>query len=533
MHVSYPRPPCTPKHSLHSLLSSWLLRQKQEGDAAVKREVSEAREILEESRQRWVKSVVASISEISDLDASFFRSSLSCGSKVATGSGTSTLFTDTANLHGHLLLPQTPEGNVGKPACAESDPKERGADTFGWESLCAGVPTLNGGDASRPEQSCDALSVAREEHGSGGGCGNSLATLQPHDTTEGYQNMNNNNHNNNRGAATTAFEIETLAAQKRCARLESVADLARQGMSAHWKAFFRDEIERTRMAAAGVDMTAERWVQRQREAAGVMWASWRDREWKSASARDTGKDGGEAASTGEGEPAVADGVPSATGTEAKEATTPATVVTTTTTSPGTQASDHEGDSSKKEEEEAAPEMAGGVVGVMAENKAPPPVDIGGTGAVETGERHATSLEGTTQVDDNQANNEPGSTAAEDNEGGGGFQLSEGYVDGDSSCVVVVRDVGDHISAGQEVPLADADAEEAAGANQLVVFVGRTMAFHISTVRPSYLENFNEENRRRRCSSFSLPQLQEQQGKRYATCNHCAHSKMKLVYSPSA
>lgn len=486
--------PFNPKRSVDSLLNSWLLRQKQEGDSGVKRELSEARKKLEEGRQRWVHDVIASISEIADLDASFFRSSLACRNETAGSSSK-----DTTNLHGDLRLPQTPEGgNVGKQINAESDPKERRTDTFGWAPLCAGVPTLNGGDASRLEQCCDTVSVAQEKRGSGGG--------------------SNNNNNPRRGIATTAVEIETLAAQKRCARLESLADLARQGMSSHWKAFFRDEIERTRMAAAGVDMTAERWVQRQREAAGVMWASWRDREWKSASARDTRKDGGDsdsvAVSTGGGASAVADGVPSAADTAPKATKIPATAATTT--SPGTQVSDHKDDFSKKEAG-AAPEIMGGVGGMMAERKTPL-VDIGSASADEIGGRQAPSLEGATQVDDNQGNNEPGSTVTPASEGGGGFQLSDDFVDGDSSCVVVVRDIGDLTSAGQEGPSAEVDAE---AANQMVVFVGRTMAFHISTVRPSYMEKFNEENRRRRCSSFSLPPQQGQQGQRYATCKQYA------------
>lgn len=503
---------------IHSLLKVWLLRQKQEGDAAVKREVSEARKRLEEGRRRWVNDVIASISEIADQDASFFRGSQPWTTEQAASCSTTTTTTtttskDTALLHRHLRSPK-PEGESSeKPAYAESDPKERRTETFGWASLGPGVVARNN-DASRLEQ-CDALSVAQEEQG--GGPNSSAATLQQRGTTEGCQHNNNNNIYSQREITATAVEIESLAAQKRCARLESLAGLARQGLAAHWKAFFRDEIERTRMAAAAVDMAAERWVQGQREAAGVLWTSWRGRKWKSTSTggigsggSDTG--GGVAVSMGGGV-AVEGGVCSATDTTTpEEATAAATAVTMT--SPITQVSEHH-DSSKKEEG-ASPAIAVGMGGIAAaESKAPPAEN----GAVEAGERQTpsmhvgsgTTLESATQAKNDQRNSGSGSTAAGSNEGSGDIQRSDDDY-GDSSCVVVVRDVGHYSSGGQRVP--SADEKGAPEANQLVVFVGRAMAFHTSTIRQSHMENFNEENRRRRCSSFSLPPQQGQQGQRY-------------------
>lgn len=468
------------------------------------REVSEARKRLEEGRHRWVNGITASISELAGLDSSFFRSSLAwSAAKATSGSSITASYEVMAHLHGRFLRTKPPEEeNRANKACAGSDSEEFGAATLGWASLCAGVATHND-DAGRIEK-CDASSGAQEEHDSGG-MGSSETTLHPRDTTEGYQHINTGHNTSPRGgAATTAVEIETLAAQKRCARLESLANLARQGMEAHWQAFFRDEIERTRMAAAAVDMTAERWVQRQREAVGVMWASWRDREWKSASTRGTGSRGG-------GVTPAAGGFCGATDTAPEDATAAATAVATASL----------GDPSTKEEG-AAPEIADGMDGMAAaatagadESKALPG-DSGSTGTGETGERLTPSFEGATQVDDRQGNNGSGSTATKASAGGGGIRLSGDGDDVDSSCVVVVRNTRDNSSAGQQVPSADA---EPPASNQIVVFVGRAMAFHMSTIRPSYMANFDEENRRRRCSSFSLSQQQGQEGQRYASYAH--------------
>lgn len=433
---------------------------------------------------------------------------------AASGCSTTSVYKNMAHAHGHVFQAQTPDGENGeKTAHAEGDPEKRDPDTLGWASLCARAPTRND-DASRLEK-CDALSVAQEDRSSGG-TDSSAAAVQPRFTIEGYQNVNlaNNDINPSPETATNAAEVENLAARKRYARLEALADLAHQGLAAHWKTFFRDEIERARMVAAAVDMTAERWVQRQREALGVMWASWCGREWESTSTTKTGSNGGDSDSVtismGGGVTAVAGEVCTTTETAPGEAAVAATAAITR--SPVTRMSDRDDGSSRKVEG-AAPGIAGGKGGMAAAESKAPTINSGSTGPFETGERQTPSLEGATQVDHNQGNSGSGSTVAEAGGGGGGIELSDDHDDGDSLCVVVVRDVRDYSSVGQQPTSADAEAPTA---DQLVVFVGRAMAFHLSTIRSSHMENFNEENRRRRCSSFSLPPQQSQQGQRCAT-----------------
>lgn len=77
-----------------------------------------------------------------------------------------------------------------------------------------------------------------------------------------------------------AAEIESLTARKRNERVEALAMLAHQGLDAHWKAFFRDQVKRTRDVASANDAAAKRWVARQRGEADRLFALWRSREWK-------------------------------------------------------------------------------------------------------------------------------------------------------------------------------------------------------------------------------------------------------------
>lgn len=79
--------------------------------------------------------------------------------------------------------------------------------------------------------------------------------------------------------ATAAAEVEARAVSTRGARAESLAALTCQGLAAHWRDFWRDDIERARLAAAAGDMVAARWEQRQNEAAGAFWVAWRNRTW--------------------------------------------------------------------------------------------------------------------------------------------------------------------------------------------------------------------------------------------------------------
>ncbi|CAN0350761.1 unnamed protein product, partial [Ectocarpus sp. 8 AP-2014] len=152
-------------------------------------------------------------------------------------------------------------------------------------------------------------------------CDAAVATTAADTPSHGISNDDNDNNGNHDHIpilqATVAIEKETLAARKRSDHLESLAVLARQGMSAHWKAFFRDGVERTRMAAAAGGITAERWAQRQRQAIEVSRASWRSREWPSGSSTgDSGVDGGDGHVSGpEGRVAEGDAGGCSTGTQ--------------------------------------------------------------------------------------------------------------------------------------------------------------------------------------------------------------------------
>lgn len=79
--------------------------------------------------------------------------------------------------------------------------------------------------------------------------------------------------------AAAVAEVEAREASTRGARLESLAELACQGMAAHWREFWRDDIERARLAAAAGDMVAARWEKHQKDASDAFWAAWRNRSW--------------------------------------------------------------------------------------------------------------------------------------------------------------------------------------------------------------------------------------------------------------
>ncbi|CAM9328736.1 unnamed protein product, partial [Ectocarpus sp. 8 AP-2014] len=442
------------------LLEAWLLRQEREGCATVNSQLLEARRQLTEDRERWVNDIVASMSETAGNDAAFFRSLHAWGRNGAscdtTASGRTaperTFFGGGLRHDSRQTLSATGEPGAGKghtPAISESSGLlssttvevqacHQDSSLIGDEPEAASL-TAEGEEQDRSRLECDAA----------------VATTAADTPSHGVSNEDNDNNGNHDHIpilqATVAIEKETLAARKRSDHLESLAALARQGMSAHWKAFFRDGVERTRMAAAAGDITAERWAQRQRQAIEVSRASWRRREWPSGSSTgDSGVDGGDGHVSGpEGRVAEDDGGGCSTGTQ--DSTTV------------------EGHQPNKDGERST--------------------------ATGLGEDAAQSPK-------------------EGHEGG----------DGGNPCVIVVRDVGASGSINEEAissasgtstPTAAAPAAPAAPAattDKIVVFVGRAMAFHMSTVKEYRMDHFHDTNRRR-CSSVSLPPQQGQPGQR--------------------
>lgn len=404
------------------MLNAWLTQQEQRGDATVKQQISDSRKRLEEDRNQWASDVIGSVSRLADLDATFFRGPLAWSSSGDPN-------------------PSTITGNDDRAA-----------------SCWAGIQARHDRDHIPPP--------VHETFDVEAG-GSHAAAPQPCRTAEGGDDDDNTNTHPNPTVETVAAEIEELAAEKRCARLEALAGLARQGLAAHWRAFFRDEIERTRMAATALDLTASRWAQRQRESAGALPASWRGREWESAATGGgAGGDGGDSGPT--------------------------------TVAGASEANSGAGEGSA----------------------------VRGTGSAGTRAGHDAScgtdsakfeVEGVAEVEDESGQRKKLSGPTEpkaDEEDAADFRPNGGDVgdDDDSACVIVVRDV-DNSGGMQAAPL-DAEAEAPAASGQLVVFVGRTMAFHTSTIRSSHLESFHEENRRHGCSSFSIPQKQRQHKHRY-------------------
>ncbi|CAM9391209.1 unnamed protein product [Ectocarpus fasciculatus] len=429
------------------LLAAWLLLQEREGCTTVNTQLLDAREQLTKDRERWVNDLVASMSETAGDDAAFFQS-LQAWGRSGTSRGTIASGHTAPLLAGglHRDLRQTTSANE-EPGAGKGNTPAR-SDNSGLLSSTQGEVQACHQDSSPPADETEAALLTAE-----GGerdrsrleFGAAVATTAVEAHSHGVSSEDNDNDGYHdripTPPATAAIEIETLAARKRSDHLESLAVLARQGMSAHWKAFFRDGVERTRMAAAAGDITAERWAQRQRQAIEVSRASWRSREWTSGSSTsDSGVDGGDGHVSGpEGRGAEGDGGGCGTGTQGS---------------------------------------------TNNEGERPTAKRLGDDAAQSPEESH---------------------------EGG----------DGGNPCVIVVRDVGGSSSISGEAISSDSGistptAAEAlavpAATDKIVVFVGRAMAFHMSTVRECRMDHFHDTNRQR-CSSVSLPPQQGQSGQR--------------------
>lgn len=493
------------------MLKAWLLQQEQQGDATVRQQVSDARERLEGDRKQWVGDVMGSISKLADLNAAFFRSPLPWSS----GDPASSIYHN-ARKDAAANRPETQDAER-KKKLAEGGRKLESTEN-GARAASSWVGILGRHDRD------NALPLTQEAHGGAGGASGAAALLQPRGTAEG--GIGHGTHPQP-AAETAAAKIEARAAEKRCARLEALSSLARQGLAAHWRAFFRDEIDRTRMAATALDMTASGWAQRQREAVGVLRTSWRGRD-RDSTATSGGVGGGSddsdrlsvagvsvARSGGEEDSVVRGAGTASTSPDAARTTSPAVQAgnaavegaeTVTTTHLSTQAGGLE---------EVLPGISAdtntGRNAAAAARETAAPVKGRSMGACE----HEAAPSGVVKCEGEGDHRKHGSvpTATEPEENAADTRRSGGDGgDDDSACVIVVRDVGTCNSGGLQVVPSDVEAAEAA--SQLVVFVGRAMAFHTSTIRSSNLEKFHEEERRRRCSSFSAPPQQGQHERRY-------------------
>lgn len=450
------------------MLNAWLVQQEQKGDAAVRQQVSDARKRLEEDRSRWVNDVTASISRLADLDATLLR-------------GPS---------------PNSPAWSNQELNAFTAESSDRAASSW------AGIQARHDLDYGLP--------LAQREHGGEAADGGTAAVPQPN---LGAAEADNGaaTHPQPDSEAAAAAEIESLAAEIRCARLEAVAGLARQGLAAHWRAFFRDEVERTRFAATALDLTASRWAQRQRRAVGALRASWRGRDWQSTARSRGGGGGGD---SGDGGTGSVVGI-SAPGS-GKEGQGGAVVNTGAASTPA--------GGSATSTDPAMQGKTGKVDGADTVATARPKTQARGADTFCARGEGAQLVIGAGVSVDNAAFEVEGAANGE----GGGRQdesappetepdiqrLGEGGSENTSACSTVVRNAVECSSGGVQPTPPDVEATEgAAEAGQLVLFVGRAMAFHTPTVRTSHLEKFHQENRHRRCSSISAPPRQGQQDQR--------------------
>ncbi|CAM9218663.1 unnamed protein product, partial [Hapterophycus canaliculatus] len=280
------------------LLSSWLRQQEDEGRKEVRRQLQEARERAVGDRDRWIHGINLSMFETSSTDAAFFRSprAWKCSS-AAPLSGRTVLSSPKTAGKAPLgaMLPsdyfrQTSYTAEGETEVNASDSNHE--ESRDWapasSSSRVGIEAHHDG-ASFSEQEPGML-LTEDDGGGGDGSGGAkagaagvAAGTAPERITERKNNKSESSSSNNtnfNARLTTAAQAEHLAAGRRNARLESLACLARQGLEAHWEAFFRDEIERTRMAATAADMTAARWEHHQCQADEMFWAPWRAKDWE-------------------------------------------------------------------------------------------------------------------------------------------------------------------------------------------------------------------------------------------------------------
>eukprot|EP00903_Cladosiphon_okamuranus_P015742 g14530.t1 len=463
------------------MLHAWLVQQEQKGDAAVRQQVSDARQALEEDRNQWVGDVTRSISRQADRDVAFFRNPHTWGNGYPNSSIAENDNSD--------------DGDDGRAATSWADIRARHALTL--------APQRHGRAAAD-------IGAAAPRRGT--------AESGDHIITHPQSDSDFNSH-------TLALEIEARAAKKRGARLEDLASLARKGMEAHWAAFFREEMERTRIAATALDLTAGRWAEQQRKTVDALRVSWRGREWLSTATShavggqrdENGKcsfvgapgSGGEEGTGGRGT-ATSSTPPETTRTMASPACRPGNgrveggaddVVLAYL---GTQTRGQDEPSEAKKDEEARMVMAAGRNVTRADGGDVAPANGGSVYPCQ--DRPMTLFVG---ADADASVKIEGGVKGEGGQRQRGSS-GDGNDDDDSACVIVTRDGGAPSGGGGlQGTHSDAEATEAA-AGELVVFVGRAMAFHTSTIRASHLENFYEENRRRRCSSSSTPLQQGQQ-----------------------
>ncbi|CAM9181300.1 unnamed protein product, partial [Scytosiphon promiscuus] len=442
-------------------LDVWLRQQEREGRKEVGKQLQKARQHAAEERVRWINDIKCFMSESSITDAAFLRSPGAWKSS-STDSFSSNAVTSGQKTTGNTLirenfpsdrLSETDGSAEGKVAENPTQFSNNGTVYCGLTSPSAPeVLEAHHGGVSRLQDE-EVVPLEEVDHGggddddfvgAGAGAAGAAADI-PREGTLDRVNNKTNISNSYSQRLTAAAQAEHLAARKRDTRLESLASLARRGLAAHWEAFFLDEIERTRMAAAASDMAAERWAQHQQEAAEAFWGPWRSKDWEPTSFA-----GGSKAEASIG----AAGQPRALVAAGKD------------------------------------DVASGG-------------DAGSTRATGTGPERQRQSSGRSAHQD-----------SEDKDGGRCEVLPEG-TSGQST--VIKAGMNSHPREGNNTPNSahstPSDTEPAPAVSQMVVFVGGSMAFHLSTVRECHMEHFNDTNRRR-CSSYSMPLQQGQSGQRW-------------------
>lgn len=572
--------------------------------------MQEARRRIAEDRDRWTNGISCFVSETSVTDAAFFRSPGAWRiSSLASFSGNAVAACQKTTVNATIGATLS-SGDCMRMCNAAEERAGVNVDSFhhgeadDWVSPSSSSPPVgieaHHDGASRFEQQGVALLASEEETTAG-----SAADVPPERTLVRNNNKSSssssssNNNTSHSQRLSAAGRAEHHSARRRNSRLESLASLARQGLQAHWEAFFRDEVERTRMAATAADMAAERWAHHQRRAAENLWAPWLAKEWEPAN--EIGGGGAGVSRDGAGEPQgiVGEGGDGACGADVQVGVAPETAAMLESTDvkdsmgevgkggiggatmktsspegerqrqPSGQVYSREGEKEDEVRCDMLPEGASGEgVGTTekcvisndgegvdnpdntgdADDAGPKgtvdgeekgdearceisPDDTNGQGTVVMadmdshdgeGSNMANGVNGTDAAMPKAATKVKGATSndmleAEGSKSTGGEASTSRVGDikivgGDGasggSGGLSVRHVAGLSRSDQQVSPTDSELP----ASQMVVFVGKAMAFHLSTIRECHVEHFNDTNRQRR-SSFSMPRQRGQTGQR--------------------
>lgn len=182
--------------------------------------------------RRWVEDVTASVSAMANVDASSLRNP--------------SVWETTAS-----LSPRPTENDSNTTISCFLPPQQEGSETPRETVESRGI-------AITPENQVGTLRAIQD---------NKLHAIQ---------------------RAKAASALETLAAAKRNARVESFALLIQRGLESRWTEFWRVEMERTWMTAEALELSAVQWARQQCEEAYALSSTWRSRA-RSYSAQQVGQ----------------------------------------------------------------------------------------------------------------------------------------------------------------------------------------------------------------------------------------------------